>query len=297
MKQTKLKLAISIFILCVNIGCLYAKELKIQEFQETTSIEARTNIHYDINGDPTALVIVSLPIKNVKFEGNIVNSSFNISEYKLYLVDGTRKIKILAEGYSPLEVSFDGGLKAKTTYKLKIKPIDNEINFSKHNQFYFDAFFQAGQNMGVGGAIGAYFHAINAEIEFAKGLSKSEKIYWYDKNEQMGSCIYSSWFGNVKLGYGFQFKQRFQVTPQLGVGLLKCTSREDNPAKDANSVFGLIGVRGNFTFGKHLQVTLAPYYNFPIKKSSSFEEIANLQSSIGHWANGFNVKIGVTVFI
>lgn len=283
------------------ISTAYAKELKVVKFEEATSIEGRVKAKTDKNGDPTALLIVSLPVKNVKFEHGVVEQEFNVSEYLVYLLGKTRRIKILAPGFDPLVINFKdfdlkGGVEPRVTYNLVLK-VDDKLDFSKHNQFYIDVFFQAGQNMGVGGSIGAYYHAINAEVEFAKGLSKSDKIYWYDKAELIGSSIYSSWFGNVKFGYGFQFKQRYQVTPQLGVGILKCTSSTDvDPAKDANSVYGLLGVRGNFTFAKHFQVTLAPYYNFPIKKSSSFIEISKLQTTIDHWTNGFNVKIGFTAF-
>lgn len=295
-----------------------SKSLKIKKdgFEAATNDLTAQQVgtsRLDLNGDYTALLKISLPIEGVKFEGNIVDTLFNTSEYWVYLTDGTKRFKILAPGYEPLEIVFsdldstvvkkdtgeylnNGKLIGKTTYKLKIDTGDESLMFSKHNQIYGDVFFLAGQNMSAGLSIGAYFHAVNAELEFSKGLTKSEKLYWYDKNEMVDGSTYSSWSGNVKLGYGFQFKRRYQVTPQLGVGLLKCTSTANNPAKDANSVFGLLGCRGSFTFAEHLQVTIAPYYYFPLKKSSSFEEISNLLPAVDHWVNGFNVKIGISVF-
>ncbi len=311
----------------------WALEIEVKSFEEKpmqimdASIQKR-----DGNDSICALVKVILPEDKAEFEGNVVDSKYKTTEYWVYLTPGTKHLNVKYPHYEPLMVNFADslhhGLESKKIYELKLSlpplPISAEdlqrgvvtvpvvttdtiyvptaaptkpIAFSKHNQGYVDLFFQAGQNMAVGAAVGGYFHAINAEIEFAKGISKSDKIFWYKANEMVASDSYSSWSWNVKLGYGFRFKERFQVTPQFGVGTLQCTSPKENPAHGANAVFGLVGCRGSFTFAKHLQVTLAPYYSFTFKKSSSFEEISALQPSIGHWAGGFNVKIAITAFI
>ena len=133
-------------------------------------------------------------------------------------------------------------------------------------------------------------------MEFTKGISKSDEIFWYEQNKLLTSCSYSSFTANAKIGYGFQFKRRFFITPQAGFGMVKCTSNGDNPGNNANAAFVLVGCRGSFVFAKHLQVVIAPYYNFAIKKSSSFEEIAAVHSSIDKWASGFNVKVGLSVY-
>lgn len=306
-----MKRLIFILLICFTHIVTFAQsELVVKQFSHSPmDATASTQSRKDGHDRPGALIKVNIPLQGVTFEcgtmvSNIIGDvTYHTNEYWVYMVagqQGATHLKIKHPDYNDLDVKFIEYeipfLESKNTYKLVINRKDNNISFSKYNQFYADVFFQAGQNMGVGISLGAHFHAINAELEFAKGISKSEKIYWYDKNELIGSSTYSSWSANFKLGYGFQFKRRFNLTPQLGFGLLKCTSDKTNPAKDANTAYALIGGRASFIFAKHMQVTLAPYYNFPLKKSASFEEISALQPTIQHWANGFNVKIGLTVF-
>lgn len=160
---------------------------------------------------------------------------------------------------------------------------------------YAEVFLQLGQYMGIGASLGGFYNNINAEVEFTKGLANSKNIYWYENNELMAKSKYSSWCMDLKVGYKFDFKQKFRVVPQLGFGYLKCTSSVENPAKGANSEFGLIGVRINYIFAEHMEVTLAPVYNFSLRKSPGFNEISQLQKGVGNWSNGINFKLGFSV--
>lgn len=216
---------------------------------------------------PCALVKVVLADKDVSFEcGNLASMivgdvAFHTNEYWVYLaagVGGAKHLKVKHPNFPTIDVVFsDYGFKTlepQTTYTLKIIKPTVDITFSKHNQFYVDAFFQAGGMMGVGAAIGAHFHTVNAELEITKGIVKSGNIFWYDNSNLIAQSTYSALSGNVKMGYGFQFGKKFFVTPQAGFGLVKCSSEGDNPGKDANAVFALIGFRASYMFAKHLQV-------------------------------------------
>lgn len=216
---------------------------------------------------PCALVKVVLADKDVSFEcGNLASMivgdvAFHTNEYWVYLaagVGGAKHLKVKHPNFPTIDVVFsDYGFKTlepQTTYTLKIIKPTVDITFSKHNQFYVDAFFQAGGMMGVGAAIGAHFHTVNAELEITKGIVKSGNIFWYDNSNLIAQSTYSALSGNVKMGYGFQFGKKFFVTPQTGFGLVKCSSEGDNPGKDANAVFALIGFRASYMFAKHLQV-------------------------------------------
>lgn len=300
-----------ILALIVSISVNAQENLKVISFLPSVNdLTARTEVRKDNSGVPGALVKVIFADKDVAFEcGNIASMiigdvAYHTNEYWVYLAagnGGSKHLKVKHPNYPTIDVVFSdygfSSLEPQTTYTLIIAKPAVGLSFSKHNQFYTDVFFQAGGIMGLGAAIGAHFHAVDAEFEITKGIAKSDNVFWYDQNNIISKTTYSALTGNIKIGYGFQFGKKIFITPQTGFGLVKCYSEGDNPGKDANSAFALVGCRAGFIFAKHLQVVVAPYYYFSVKKSTSFEEISNIQSSINNWANGLNVKVGLSIFL
>lgn len=273
-----------------------AQELKIKCFeQDFADISAQKYRVNDANDEPCALVKVCFAEPEAEFEGDYIKVEHKKGEYWVYVTDGATYLNISTRDYPKLRYNFPEPVKKLATYILTIQKVDG-LTFSKHNQFYADIFFQAGALMGVGANVGAHFHAVNAEFEITKGVTKSNDIFWYDQNTLIAQTTYSALSGNVKLGYGFQFGKKIFVTPQAGFGFVKCSSKGDNPGKDANAALALVGFRASFIFARHLQVVVTPYYNFAVKKSSSFDEISAIQSSVNKWANGFNIKVGISAF-
>ena len=297
----------TLFFLFLSVEIFAQEELQVKSFQASVNdLTARTTPREDASSTPCALIKVIIADQGIAFEcGNLASMivgdvSFHTNEYWVYLAAGTggaKHLKIKHPTCPTVDVVFsDYGfstLEPLATYTLIIYKKGGELRFSKLNQFYVDAFFQAGSLLGAGATVGGHFHAINAEMEFTKGLGKSNDVFWYDNNKLISQTTYSTLSGNVKIGYGFKFAKKFYITPQAGVGLLKCTSEGENPGKRANAVYALVGCRGSFVFAKHIQIVIAPYYNFAIKKSTSFEAI---QPSINNWPNGFNIKIGLSAF-
>lgn len=297
------------YLICVFTTLLAQEELKVKSFLPSVNdLTARTSTRNDIEGEPCALVKVVLADKDVAFEcGNIASMiigdvSFRTNEYWVYLVAGTggaKHLKIKHPNYPTIDVIFSeygiGTLEPLTTYTMIISKTGG-LSFSKLNQFYVDAFFQVGGLMGPGVSLGGHFHAVNAEVEISKGILKSDDIFWYDQNKLINQSTYTALSGNFKLGYGFELGKKFYLSPQAGFGIVKCISTGDNPGKDANSLNSMIGCRSSLIFAKHFQVVVAPYYSFAIKKSSSYEEISNAQSSINKWVNGLIIKVGLSAF-
>lgn len=305
----KFRLLSTLMVLLSIIAASAQEELKVKSILPSINdLSARTTVRNDNSGESCALVKVVLPDKDASFEcGNLASMivgdiSFHTNEYWVYLVAGTngaKHLKIKVPNCPTIDVVFSeygiGTLEPLTTYTLVISKTGG-LSFSKLNQFYVEAFFQAGGLMGLGVSLGGHFHAVNAEFEICKGILKSDDVFWYDQNKLSNQSTYSALSGNIKLGYGFRFGKKFYITPQIGFGILKCMSSSDNPGKDANSAYSMIGCRSSFVFAKYFQLVVAPYYNFSIKKSSSFEEISNIQSPINKWANGFNIKVGISAF-
>lgn len=105
---------------------LLSQELRVKEMSVLTNdLTARTKSQFDGNGNACALVKVQLARQGAEFEGNVIGTpSYNVSEYLVYMAQGSKKVKIKTSGFLPLEVSFqDYGiakLEEKTTYKLVV---------------------------------------------------------------------------------------------------------------------------------------------------------------------------------
>ena len=95
-------------------------ELKPQTFEVLTSNEFRK----DANGVPCALVKVQLPVENVKFEGNIIDSEYKTNEYWVFLSAGTKRLRIKCPGALPLDIDATeiepNGLKSKCVYSISL---------------------------------------------------------------------------------------------------------------------------------------------------------------------------------
>ena len=91
-------------------------------------LSARTNVRKDLNGNVCALVKVGLTVKGAKFEGYVVGDvKYESGEYWVYMAEGAKRLKVLNDEYTPLEVEFSNyeidKLKGNTTYSLTlIKP-------------------------------------------------------------------------------------------------------------------------------------------------------------------------------
>ena len=62
----------------------------------------------DLNGQPSALLKVGLGVQGAKFPGTEVvgDVKFDTGEYWVYVVDGTKKLKVMHNNYTPLYVDF-----------------------------------------------------------------------------------------------------------------------------------------------------------------------------------------------
>lgn len=108
--------------------CAQAQKLKAVEFRaDPTDISAQAKQEKDLNGDPCALVKVSLSVDNAEFEGDVVKQFSNgKSEYWVYLVDGANYLTVKTDDYPVLRYDFPESVKGNTTYILDIiRPGEN----------------------------------------------------------------------------------------------------------------------------------------------------------------------------
>ncbi len=118
--------AIILFLLLLSAQTLLARELTVESFKLLEhDISARTNMREDYNGDKCAMIKVSLPIEGCRFEGGVVNSEYDVNEYRLHVVAGTKKLRIKCPGFDTLEVVFSQysdvtSVESLCTYALRI---------------------------------------------------------------------------------------------------------------------------------------------------------------------------------
>lgn len=199
----------------------------------------------------------------------------------------------------------------KDGYKKKIEEMELMSNhpeviikllkiFNYKNEFYAEGNFKAGTFMGFGATVGAYFMNINAELAYLIGSGKSETIYWSGNNTPPIGCTYTpSTNFTFKLGYGIPLSNRYRLTPQVGVGMVKLKESIEegsgaSPADGANSMMGLVGVRFSAAIANHFGVSVSPEFGFSMQKSKGFEALSAVSSDIKKWGEGFNVKLGLT---
>ena len=106
-----------------------AQEARIISFRQTTDPMMKSMERKDLNGENCALVKVILPLQGAVFEGDTVGDvAFKTNEYWVYLINGTKLLRIKIPGVMPLMVSFPEltssdaphGLQSDCIYELAV---------------------------------------------------------------------------------------------------------------------------------------------------------------------------------
>lgn len=128
---------ITILVSFFNFFTLSAQELNIKVLEYlSTDPYASINRRIDANGDPCAVVRVSLPIPEATFSGNIVgNITRQGAEYIIYITSGSKKIRIEHPNYHSKEIVVSdygfSSLQGLSTYRLIVEASPNVDNMLK----------------------------------------------------------------------------------------------------------------------------------------------------------------------
>lgn len=129
MKQlnTYFKWQVLLFVLSLLFGAYpsFAQDLHVVSFEQRMEPMTVLMQQRDLNGDICALVKVQLPTPGCKFEGNVIASRFEVSEYWVYLSGGSRYLNIKCPGHPTLFVDFSqydiSGVSSKSIYYLQLE--------------------------------------------------------------------------------------------------------------------------------------------------------------------------------
>ena len=159
---------------------------------------------------------------------------------------------------------------------------------------YIQAVFQVGTLMAIGGSVGAYISNFNIEAFYMMGLSKSEDIYWNRIDDSSVMCSYKPTAFGMRIGYGIPIGSSFRMTPQVGATAIsiKC---DDGDSK-GNATSATLSLRADYAVAPHFQLFATPEFDFAVIKSDVYQQLIDVSSIIKSWANGFNVRLGFSVY-
>ena len=116
------------------------QELQVRSFRLVANdISAVKYQRLDLNGQPCALIKVGLGVQGAKFPSTEVvgDVKFDTGEYWVYVVDGTKKLKVMHNNYAPLYIDFsdypEQRLEGGRTYVLILVGV-NSGNADKADQ-------------------------------------------------------------------------------------------------------------------------------------------------------------------
>lgn len=113
-----------------------AKELKVKSFELLpTDLSARTKKVHDLNLDLCALIKISIPERECRFDGQVVQQEYDISEYLVFVSPGTRKFQIKYQGAETLNLDLtellDGeSIQSGATYRLHLTGYEDNLSLN-----------------------------------------------------------------------------------------------------------------------------------------------------------------------
>lgn len=102
------KARMMLFICFALFSCsCYAQTLQVVQFMLVDNAAMSPQMQKkDLNGNVCALVRVQLPVEGCKFEGNVLSAEFDVSEYLVYLSDGSKYLRVKCPNAKPLLIEF-----------------------------------------------------------------------------------------------------------------------------------------------------------------------------------------------
>lgn len=176
--------------------------------------------------------------------------------------------------------------------------------YVKDSHAYLEFDYQLLNFSGYGAAFGGYINKFNMELGCMLGGQKKD-VYWYGPSGSKAATItYKTDRTHLKLGYGFKVGHRFQITPQVGGAFLRLseydgygTSSVIEFASDTYAMQWTGSLRMTYALFRYLQLVVTPEYTGTFKEGPLFEKLSSMSEDINRWGNGFNVKVGLTIYI
>lgn len=226
------------------------------------------------------------------------------------LVPGNHKVELRKSSYvniiKYINILGDQTVSTDALFTTK-QSVQTLRDHKQKSHFFINAGFSIGSLNSPNVGIGYYIRqAAGLLIEAGGfyGLSKSDKIYWYNSDyDNIGESTYSPYgiYGN--LGFAVNCALKFTITPKVGIRYIGLNSNwsgtsdaYSDPIKGANAFSLPISCMFSYTICPHLLISLTPEYALSIKESNGFKEIGDHSSKVKNFTRGFNGNIGLTFY-
>lgn len=261
------------------------REVEIEEGKETTVNEEL--------GSMSMIKFETVPgSAYVYINGNSQQSS---TPFEVKLASGDYDIKVRRYGYREYHKRIHIDI-SRPLVSIKL-----HRQYMKRNSFYIEASGQAGATNAFGGSMGFYAGNVNIEGFYQIGLDK-ENIFWchlpsggnlsysippHEEELKLARCT------GGKAGYGFIVGTRMRFTPQIGVSYIALTGDETS----TYALSGTAGLRMECALSSCLGISLTPEYSFKVIEADCFKALSGVSSTIKGWAEGFNGRIGLFLYL
>ena len=226
-----------------------------------------------------------------------INDTYKgITPFTETLSSGEYKLRLTCKGYKDLN---------KTVNVKSSSPVMNfKLNklLQRRTCGYLQLGYQAGSLNALTATVGMYLYNFNVEASFLMCSDKSESLFWNSSNSSSKpyEFEYKPTAYGLKLGYGLVFGTNIRVTPQLGATIVSIKGTEKsgsaNIESNANTVSGSIGARFDYALTSFLGLYAAPEFDFSLIKSNVYNQIAPVSSKIKGWGDGFNIRVGLSLY-
>ena len=268
---------------------------KVGYQSESQSFEVKEERTVDVNislGKMTTATIKAFPPNSKLY----IDDAFKGNTPYTYEGEvGDHKVKILRNGYKPIEKNVYFGNTDQMAFTLKRQ-------FVKNTDFYIEAGAGLGAVMNITAAIGMHIANFNFEVDYSYCFQSSPDVYWNyigDDDENASRELCTSYSPSLilggKLGYGFILGTRFKISPQIGYRFTKLGEEGAAQIEGANCSSATIGLRGYCAISSHFGISFTPEYAIGVSKSDGFKILSDVTSKIKNMGEGFNTKVALVL--
>lgn len=237
--------------------------------------------YIDITTEPATGVIATMADTIFQLKSH---KELPVADYELNL---TKK------GYHPKTISFH--VNRNKTYRDTVRL--ERIQYVKKSTGYGAVYFRGPVNSEIGIAIGGFLENVNLEASYNLGIGRSKDVEWFDRDDHVyeGSYNYRINEMAVRVGYQLRFAQRFGLTPQAGLLLMKLSANDkSDPGNGFSQSYASVGARFVYKPVQHFGFFITPEFCMPLGYKGNIEEVFD-QGAFSPF--GLRISIGVSVSI
>lgn len=191
------------FILAIILSLTtFAQDIEVKKFELLgKDNSAVTNPRKDINGNPCALVIVQTLKKNLEFEGWVVDVEHKNDQYRVYVANGTKHIKIKHPDYLTKEVLFKdygvSSLQSGLSYSLSLADNTKDVVNKVYSLGWHlgnmsvpvsakRTINMAAQKGDIKAIIAMIQLSVDGDVKWGEFVQDNKDLYWIEKMLSLG---------------------------------------------------------------------------------------------------------------